>query len=106
MQPSAVTQFQLEQYLMARIPPLPQPSTPQQWTADEARLRRHILDDIVFHGWPQDWVDSAPHFEEVGVIESGHGYKIRKLRYEIVPGFMSTALLYEPEKFPAACRPF
>lgn len=98
VQPPAVTQFQLEQYLMARIPPLPQPSMPQQWTADEARLRRHILDDIVFHGWPQDWVDSAPHFEEVGVIESGHGYKIRKLRYEIIPGFMSTALLYEPEK--------
>ncbi len=31
------------------------------------------------------------------MIESGHGYRIRKLRYEIVPGFLSTALLYEPE---------
>lgn len=98
VQPAAVTQFQLEQYLMARIPPLPQPSTPQEWTAEEARLRKHILDDVVFHGWPQDWVDSAPQFEEVGVIESGHGYRIRKLRYEIIPGFTSTALLYEPEK--------
>ena len=91
--------FNSEQYLMARLPPLPQPLTPQQWTAEEARLRKHILDDVAFHGWPSEWVDSAPHFEEVGVIESGHGYRIRKLRYEIVPGFMSTALLYaEPEK--------
>lgn len=97
VQPPAVTQFQLEQYLMARIPPLPQISTTERWTAEEARLRKHILNDVVFHGWPQDWVDSAPHFEEAGVIETSHGYRIRKLRYEIVPGFMSTALLYEPD---------
>jgi dienelactone hydrolase len=97
VQPAAVTQFQLEQYLMARIPPLPKPSSPQQWTAEEARLRAHILNDVAFHGWPREWVDSPPRFEQVGTIESGHGYRIRKFRYEIVPGFMSTALLYEPE---------
>ncbi len=97
VQPAAVTQFQLEQYLMARIPPLPKPSTPQEWTAQEAKLRAHILNDIAFHGWPQAWINLPPRFEQVGVIESGHGYRIRKLRYEIVPGFMSTALLYEPE---------
>jgi dienelactone hydrolase len=62
------------------------------------RLRKHILDDVAFHGWPREWVESAPNFQEMGVIESGHGYRIRKLRYEIVPGFMSTALLYEPEE--------
>jgi dienelactone hydrolase len=42
-------------------------------------------------------VDAGPKFEEVGVIETGSGYRIRKLRYEIVPGFDSAALLYEPE---------
>ncbi len=97
VQPPAVTQFQLEQYLMERIPPLPSPSTPAQWTAEEKRLRTHILNDVAFHGWPHEWVESTPHFEQVGVIETGHGYRIRKLRYEIVPGFMATALLYEPE---------
>jgi dienelactone hydrolase len=97
VQPAAVTQFQLEQYLMQRIPGLPSASNPQQWTAEENRLRKHMLEDVVFHGWPREWVDSAPRFEEVGVIETGHGYRIRKFRYEIVPGFLSTALLYEPE---------
>ncbi len=53
---------------------------------------------MAFHGWPREWVESAPRFEQVGVIETTHGYRIRKLRYEIVPGFMSTALLYEPDK--------
>jgi dienelactone hydrolase len=97
VQPPAVTQFQLQRYLMDRIPPLPRPSNSEQWTVEVNRLRRHILDDVAFHGWPREWVESSPHFEETGVIESGHGYRIRKLRYEIVPGFASTALLYEPE---------
>ena len=98
VQPFAVTEFQLQQYLMARIPPLPSPTTPAQWKTEQQRLRRHILGEIAYHGWPHEWIDSAPRFEQVGVIETDHGYRIRKLRYEIVPGFMSTALLYEPEK--------
>jgi dienelactone hydrolase len=98
VQPPAVTQFQMEKYLMARIPPLPLPSTPEQWTAEEKRLREHVVNDLAFHGWPREWVESAPRFEEVGIIETGNGYRIRKLRYEIVPGFISTALMYEPEK--------
>lgn len=93
-----VTQFQLEQYLMGRIPPLPPPSTPELWTAEEQRLRQHMLQEVAFHGWPREWIESRPHFQEVGVIETDYGYRIRKLRYEIVPGFMSTALMYEPEK--------
>ena len=56
------------------------------------------MNDVVFHGWPKDWVESAPKFEDVGVIETGHGYRIHRLRYEIVPGFFSAALLYEPER--------
>ena len=49
----------------------------------------------MFHGWPKAWVEAAPRFEETGVVEAS-GYRIRKLRYEIVPGFFSAALLYEP----------
>jgi dienelactone hydrolase len=98
VQPPVVTAFQLQQYLLARVPALPSPATAAQWTSEEKRLRHHILDDVAFHGWPREWVESAPHFEQVGVIETQHGYRIRKFRYEIVPGFMSTALLYEPAK--------
>jgi dienelactone hydrolase len=89
-------EFQLQEYLLQRIPPLPAPTTAEEWRSQEEQLRRHILDDVAFHGWPHAWIDSAPDFQQVGVIETGHGYRIRKLRYEIVPGFQSTALLYEP----------
>jgi dienelactone hydrolase len=98
VQSTDVTYFQLQRYLMKRIPPPQVPSRPEEWTKEEQRLRKHILEDIVYHGWPQDWVEAAPHFEQIDVIETGNGYRLRKFRYEIVPGFTSTAILYEPEK--------
>ena len=96
--PQAVAEFQVRQYLVDRIAPPPRvPSSPQEWTSEATRLRNHLLDEVAFHGWPKEWVTAQPKFEEVGVIETGSGYRIRKLRYEIVPGFYSAALLYEPE---------
>ncbi|MGH9327287.1 MAG: alpha/beta hydrolase family protein [Terriglobia bacterium] len=97
IQPTSATAFQVQRYLMKRIPPLPTPASASNWTAEEERLRKHILNDIAFHGWPQQWIHSAPQFVDVGPIEGGKGFKRIKLRYEIVPGFWSTAILYEPD---------
>ena len=96
IQPTAVTAFELQRYLMKRIPKLPPAPSGDAWKAEAKKLRKHMLEDIAFHGWPRAWVDAAPKFEEAGVIETGKGYRLRKLRYEIVPGFDSTAILYEP----------
>jgi len=98
VQPAAVTAYQLQKYLMKHIPKPAAPSTAEQWNVEARKLRKHILEDVVFHGWPQEWINSAPHFEQAEVIETSHGYRLRKYRYEIVPGFESTAILYEPEK--------
>ena len=98
VEPAAASALQMEQYLSHRITPLPSPRSASDWADQEQRLRKHVLDDIAFHGWPGEWVQSAPNFQEAGVIESGNGYRVRKFRYEIVPGFAATALLYEPEK--------
>src|SRR5437868_6595840 len=81
-----VVSFQMRQYLYRKIPKLSVPSSAQQWTAETERLRKHLL-EVIFHGWPKEWIDSAPSFEDLGVIETGQGYRMRKLRYEIVPGF-------------------
>ncbi len=94
----AITAFQLQTYLSKRIPRLPSSLDSAQWLREEARLRQHILTDIAFHGWPREWVEAAPRFEQTGVIDTQKGYRVRKLRYEIVPGFQSTALLYEPQQ--------
>jgi hypothetical protein len=93
--PPAVAQFQLRQYILNRVGKLPAPASAAEWTSDSKRIRDQIVNDVVFHGWPKEWVSAPPKFEEFGVTP-GNGYQIRKLRYEIVPGFRSTAILYEP----------
>jgi hypothetical protein len=85
------------QYALEKVPALPSPSSSAQWTREADNLRKRVLENIIFHGWPEQVVDAKPVFEDVGTIPSGKGYRIRKLRYEVVPGFWSTALPYEPE---------
>jgi hypothetical protein len=79
--PPAVAQFQIQQYLVEHAAKPPQvPANAVEWTAEAARLRRHLLEDVVYHGWPKEWLASQPKFEEVKVIETGAGYRIVKLR--------------------------
>lgn len=92
--------IQMRRYLLSRVARPPEPTNAEAWTRESGQLRQHLLDNVVFHGWPREIVQAPPRFEDFGVIETGKGYRIRKLRYEIIPGFVSAALLYEPE--PAA----
>jgi dienelactone hydrolase len=94
----AAALFQVKQHVLQRVPAPPTPVSADQWTAESKQIRESLLNDVVFHGWPKEWVNSAPHFEDVGTIEAGPGYRMRKLRYEIVPGFYSAAILYEPDR--------
>ena len=91
----AVALRELREHIVSRVAKPPAPASAAEWSDTARKLRQKLLEDVVFHGWPKAWVEAAPGFEETGVIECT-GYRIRKLRYEIVPGFLSTALLYEP----------
>ncbi|MGH7973159.1 MAG: alpha/beta hydrolase family protein, partial [Limisphaerales bacterium] len=83
---------------MRRRPSLPHVTSAAQWTAEANRIRQRVLNDVIYHGWPKSWVDSPPKFEDMGAVPvpAGAGYRLRKFRYEVVPGFYSTAVLYEP----------
>jgi hypothetical protein len=98
LQPGAVAAFQLAQHLKTRIPALTARATADAWRDEIDRLRRRLLDDVAFHGWPQQWIDAGPRFTDLGSIRAGPGYRLRKLRYEIVPGLESTAILCEPDR--------
>jgi dienelactone hydrolase len=95
LQSQSVLADELRHFMLQYVPPLQLPATAKQWDQEAARIRAHEL-SVLYHGWPQAWIDSAPKFEQVGVTEHT-GYRIIKLRYEVVPGMISTALLYEPE---------
>lgn len=98
LQSPQVVTFQLQEYLMKRAPQLPSLASAEAWTAQARQIRQRVLKEVIFHGWPAEWVDSAPKFEDLGEIPSGLAYRRRKLRFEIVPGFYSTAILYEPRQ--------
>ncbi len=99
LQNPALVADQLRHFMLAKVQPLPTIHTAQDLQTQADVLRRHEL-SVIYHGWPDEWVNASPKFERVGVIER-HGYRIVKFRYEIVPGFSSTALLYEPEHISA-----
>jgi hypothetical protein len=66
--PPAVAQYQLRQYILQRIAHISPPSSAAEWTAESKRLREKILSEVVFHGWPKEWVNAPAKFEEVAVI--------------------------------------
>src|SRR5216117_1660223 len=93
-----VVRFQLLGHLLRHATPLQVPASLDAWTAQSKRMRKQF-EAVIFHGWPREWITASPRFEQVESIAATEGYRIRKLRYEIVPGFWSTALLYEPPQF-------
>src|SRR5262249_32599532 len=94
--PHDVLVYQLRQYLLGRIADPPRPRSAAEWMAQSKQIPAELLERI-FHGGQKEWVEAAPRFEEVGAIESGNGYRIRKFRYQVVPGSQADALLYEPQ---------
>ena len=95
LQNADVTAWQIRRYVVGKVPTIAVPESAAEWTAEAAGLRRRVL-ETAFHGWPGEWIDSPPVFRDLGIIREREGYRLRKLRYEIVPGFEAPALLYEP----------
>jgi len=48
--PKAVTAYQIQKYLMKRIPKPLVPATAEQWNVEEQKLRKHLLKDVAYHG--------------------------------------------------------
>src|SRR5262249_29780661 len=79
---------------------MPSVSTGQQWTLTKEQLRRQLLNELVLRGQGHKWAEAKTRVEWLDVLP-GKGYRIKCLRYEVVPGLWIPALLYEPEKLAA-----
>ncbi|MBX3178465.1 MAG: acetylxylan esterase [Candidatus Hydrogenedentes bacterium] len=88
---------EVQAYLHPRVPPLEVPDTLEAWEAEATALRQQFLDEIVMKGVPASWTEGPVKVEYLEDLENGQGYRIRKLRYEAVPGMWIPALLYEPD---------
>src|SRR3989449_11003532 len=103
LQPPAITTHQITQYLARRTPTPPVPWTSADWGAEARRLRRRLLEDIVLHGWPREWVSAPPRIEDLGVVASTPAYRVRKLRYEIVPATARRRSSASPPRWRSRC---
>ncbi len=88
---------EVQWYCDERVPGMPDVKTVEQWEQTATRIRESVLEQIVYRGEAARWRDAATQVEWLDTIEGGPGYRIRKLRYEALPGLWIPALLYEPE---------
>ena len=87
---------EMSTFIKQRIPTLSCPDTPEAWHRQSEELRQKILDEVVFRGVPEEWANWKAEAVWGDTLETGKGYRIRKLRYEALPGLWIPALLYEP----------
>jgi dienelactone hydrolase len=88
---------EVQVYTASHVKSMPLVSSAQQWTHTKEVLRQRVLNEVVLRGEGRKWADAKTRVEWLDVI-LGNGYRIRKLRYEVIPGLWIPALLYEPEK--------
>ena len=93
-----VPQSQVEAFCEARVPVMPVVDSREEWERLTNQWRADMLEKVIFRGAAADWRKSARQVEWLDEIEGGPGYRIKKLRYEILPGLWVPALLYEPQK--------
>jgi len=91
------TLTELQEYLDAKIPRLPEATTAEAWEKETARLQKEVLEKVVFRGEAARWKDAKTRVDYTETF-AGEGYSVKKLRYEIIPGFWVPALLYLPKK--------
>jgi hypothetical protein len=93
---------EMKAFLAPRIVQPPRASNRAEWEQTAASVRREVLDGIVFRGTAAAWREAPARVEWLETIPGGgsgeEAYRIRKLRYEALPGMWIPALLYRPEK--------
>ena len=83
-------------YTGTRVPLLPSFTTRVQWDVYAAKLRQRVLNEVVFRGEAVKWRDAKTKMEIEPPFAKGDGYAVRRYKMEIIPGFWTPGLIYEP----------
>ncbi len=76
----------VQAYCEARVPRMPRVKTVAEWEKVAERTRQRMFERVVFRGEAAAWRDAKTRVEWFDTIEGGPGYRIRKPRYEALPG--------------------
>src|SRR5258708_3761845 len=88
-------ELEVRAFTASRVLPVPTYSNIAEWEKYSAHLRQDILDKVILRGEAKRWAELPTKVEWLGVIPQA-GYRIRKFRFEAVPGLWVPGLLYEP----------
>jgi hypothetical protein len=88
---------EVQDFCEQRVPRMPALTTKEAWEKAANKMRSDVLEKVVFRGEARAWREAKSQVMWGDRIECD-GYRIRKLRYEALPGFWIPALLYEPLK--------
>jgi hypothetical protein len=89
---------EIRAFIEPRIIQPPKFSDRAAWEQAAVRLRRDVLEQVVFRGGAAAWRDAKCNVEWFDTIAGGEGYRIRKFRYEALPGMWIPGLLYLPDE--------
>jgi hypothetical protein len=92
------TLAEVQEFCAIRVPKMPHVDTPEQWRKQVEFYRNDVSTKVAFRGEAARWRALPTNVVWLDTIDGGPGYRIKKLRYEAVPGVWVPALLYEPEK--------
>jgi hypothetical protein len=96
--PSSLPLQEVVAYTESRVLSMPDVKSVAEWEKYANQYRQGMLDRVVFRGEAAKWREAKPRVEWMGEMAGGPGYKLKKLRYEALPGLWIPAILYEPEK--------
>ncbi len=92
-----LAQAEVENYCESHVPLVPAFKSAAEWDRYANRMRADTLNFAVFRGEAAKWRDYKGKVEWLDSIEGGPGYRLKKVRYEVLPGLWTCAILYEPE---------
>ena len=93
---TATAMAEAQQYTERRVPRMPEVQSADEWEQIASKIRADVLDNVVYQGEASRWRKLDTTVEWLDELAGGDGYRIKKLRFEAVPGMWIPALLYEP----------
>ncbi len=87
---------EMKDFLRTAIPRFEAPRDIGAWRRRIPELRREILRNVFLRGFTAAQMESIPKVVWGEVLRPDPSYSVRKLRYEIYPGYWIPALLYDP----------
>lgn len=88
---------EVQAYTETRVLKMPAVKTADEWRRSADSIRKSVLDNVVFRDeTSRRWSTAKCKVEWLETIEGLPSYRIKKLRFEMMPGWWIPALLYEP----------